>query len=436
MQWAQADVSQRRVIRNWQIYALVLGVLGELFLAGDWYGFAAVMTFVSESLHLSPTEAGFVQGAFAITYSAGMVFWSPFGRKWSARRLFTIGLLGTGVFMLAQSYAHSFGSLVAARLLIGFFDAAVWVGTMKLVVGWFPVERHGTTMGLLLAAFSLAITFDFAIGIPVAVTYGWRYFLAGMGVLTILVGLLGALTMKGNPREVGIAGFQWSPGGDDHHHANVPLSRIFRSRWLYVAWLAIFGDTFALAATATWVVPAWIKLQGMPVASAATIGTLMGLSQVAFLLVGGWLSDRMSRMTMLKLGSVLSVISALSFVAATQTSMSWAALIGITAFSGVAVLSGGAIFSMVSEKYGEALAASAIGYAELGGIVSTFVAPTLMGWTIDLTGSFTAAFVAFLAVEVIILVALLAFANDRVKAGRANASANASTSASGVEVRQ
>lgn len=414
MLWTQATPAQRRTIRNWQYYALAIGVLGELFLAGDWYGFAAVMTFVAESLHLSPTQAGFVQGAFAITYCLGMLFWSPFARRWTARRLFAIGLLGTGAFMLAQAAAGNFAELVAARLLIGFFDAAVWVGTMKLIVGWFPSERHGATMGILLAAFSLAITLDFAIGIPVAGALGWRVFLLALGGLTLLVGVLGMLTIKGSPRDIGFPGFRWQAGPEvDHHAANVPLSRIFRSRWIYVGWLAIFGDTFALAATATWVVPAFIERQGMPVASAALVGTLMGLSQVAFLLVGGWLSDRMARVAMIKLGALLSVASALSFVAATYYAMPWATLLAIAGLSGVTVLSGGAIFSLVSERYGETLAATAIGYAELGGIVSTFIAPTLMGWVIDLTHSFTAAFLAFFGVEVAVLAALLVLAGDR-----------------------
>lgn len=418
MLWTQTSPAERRAIRNWQCYALAIGILGELFLAGDWYGFAAVMTFVSQTLHLSPTEAGFVQGAFAITYCIGMLFWSPFARKWSARKLFAIGLLGTGVFMLAQAAAGDFAQIVGARLLIGFFDAAVWVGTMKLIVGWFPTERHGATMGMLLAAFSLAITLDFAVGIPMAVSLGWRAFLVSLGCLTLLVGVIGMLTIKGGPQEIGFADFRWQrdvPAGAEsaHHGGDLALSQIFRKRWIYIGWLAIFGDTFALAATATWVVPAFIQQQGMPVRNAALIGTLMGLSQVVFLLVGGWLSDRMSRIAMIRLGAALSVLSALSFAAATHYAMSWGMLLAIAGASGVVVLSGGAIFSLVSENYGEKLAATAIGYAELGGIVSTFIAPTLMGWVIDLAHSFTAAFMAFVAVEAVILVALLAIAARR-----------------------
>ncbi|MDE1180493.1 MFS transporter [Paraburkholderia sp.] len=403
-------VQQR--LRGWQAFALLLGVLGELFLAGDWYGFAAVMPFVMKSLTLTPGEAGFAQGAFAITYAVGMVVWSPLGRKWPARTLFAVGLIGAGVAMVLQASVQSYAALIAMRLVIGFFDAAVWVGTMKLIVGWFPVKRHGLTMSVLLAAFSLAITLDFAIGIPVSATYGWRVFFEWMGVATCVVGLFGALTIKGSPRDLGIRDFQWDDHASTPDHAAAQSAQsswsVLRSKWVYVGGLAIFGDMFAISAVTTWVVPAFIEIQQMPVASAAVIGTAMGLAQVIVLLIGGWLSDRMARTTMLKVGAAFCVVSALSFVGATLTHLGWPAMLAIAAFSGVVVLSGGAIFSLVSEKYGESLAATAIGFAELGGIVSTFVAPALMGAVIGATHSFTLAFTLFAAVEIAIL-AVLAF---------------------------
>lgn len=99
----------------------------------------------------------------------------------------------------------------------------------------------------------------------------------------------------------------------------------------------------------------------MRVASAAAIGTAMGMAQVVVLLVGGWLSDRIARTTMLKIGAALCVRSAASFVGAALTRLEWSTMLAISALSGVVVLSGGAIFSLVSEKYGESLAATAIG---------------------------------------------------------------------------
>lgn len=103
MDMVQSPPLSHQRLRGWQAFALLLGVLGELFLAGDWYGFAAVMPFVMKSLSLTPVEAGFTQGTFAITYELGMIFWSPLGRRMSARALFAIGLAGAGVAMVLQA---------------------------------------------------------------------------------------------------------------------------------------------------------------------------------------------------------------------------------------------------------------------------------------------------------------------------------------------
>ncbi|CAE6723742.1 MFS transporter [Paraburkholderia nemoris] len=408
MDMVQSSASTHPGLRGWQAFALSLGVLGELFLAGDWYGFAAVMPFVSKSLALSPGEAGFAQGAFAITYALGMMVWSPLARRLSARMLFATGLIGAGIGMVLQAHAGSYATLIAMRLVIGLFDAAVWVGTMKLIVGWFPMKRHGLTMGVLLAAFSLAITLDFAIGIPVSAAYGWQVFFEGLGIATAAVGVIGALVIKGSPLDLGIPDFRWNvalahaPSGSDSASAWTVL----RSKWVYVGGLAIFGDMFAISAVTTWVVPAFIDMQGMPVSSAAAIGSTMGVAQVVVLLVGGWLSDRMARTTMIRIGAAFCVLSALSFMFATTIPLPWAGLLTVSAFSGVVVLSGGAIFSLVSEKYGETLAATAIGFAELGGILSTFIAPALMGAIIGATHSFSIAFGLFAAVEILILATL------------------------------
>ena len=134
--------AERSRIKRWQWGILALAVLAEIFLAADWYGFAAVLTFVSESLHLDPWQAGFAQGIFAIAYGLGMFFWSPLSRTMSARKMLVIGLVGTGIGMAIQVYVQGFIELVVLRIIIGFFDAAVWTGNIKLMVGWWPESRR------------------------------------------------------------------------------------------------------------------------------------------------------------------------------------------------------------------------------------------------------------------------------------------------------
>ena len=101
-------------------------------------------------------------------------------------------------------------------------------------------------------------------------------------------------------------------------------------------------------------------------------------------------------------------VAALLCVATTVWPLSFTMLLAIAALCGVGVFSGGAIFSLVGEKYGTSLGPSAAGYAEMGGVLATFVAPALMGALLTMTHSFTVAFWSFVVVEAVVLVALLA----------------------------
>lgn len=408
--WTTIAETDRQKIARWQKGMLVLAILCEIFLAADWYAFAAVLPFVSETLKLNPAEAGLAQGIFALTYGVGMVVWSPVSRSMSARNMLLIGLAGTGIGMVLQVFVQSYMQLVLLRLIIGFFDAGIFIGNMKLIFGWFPTSRRGSVVGMILAAYSLAITLDFALGIPLTLATNWRTFFAVLAVGTLVVAALDALVVRNGPSELGIAGFTW---GNEPRHESLPLSEIFRSKWIAVGGFGIVACTFAIAGTATWVVPAFITVQHMPPADGAIIGTVMGLSQVVFLVIGGYMSDRLGKPFMIKLTAFLAFLTAVMFLWTVVTPLSFGMLVLCSALSGIALLGGGAIFALLSEKYSDALAPAAIGYAEVFGIFSAFVAPWMMGAIINAAGgAFTGAFIAFAVIEAILVVILIGLARE------------------------
>ncbi|BCH21335.1 MFS transporter [Mesorhizobium sp. L-8-3] len=411
MNWDMVSEVDRSRIRRWQIGMLALALTCEIFLAADWYAFAAVIPFISDTLRLDPAQAGLAQGIFALTYGFGMVAWSQVSRGMSARNMLLIGLLGTGLGMVLQVFVQSYGQLVALRLFIGFFDAAIFLGNMKLIIGWFPQTRRGSIVGMILAAYSLAITLDFALGIPLTIAFGWRTFFALLAGGTLLVALAIVLFGRNGPAEIGIRGFAWEESLP--HGASVPLAAIFRSRWILVGGLGIAACTLAIAGTATWVVPAYIAVQQMPVEDAALVGTLMGLSQVVFLVIGGYAADRIGKAFIIKFGTALALLTAIAFSAATLVPMDFAWLLLFAGLSGIAVFGGGAIFSLLSEKYPDELATAAVGYAEVFGVISSFLSPWIMGLIIRASGgSFTQAFVAFAIAEALFLVILVVLARE------------------------
>jgi MFS family permease len=299
---------------------------------------------------------------------------------------------------------------VLLRLVIGLFDAGIFMGNMKLIFGWFPQQRRGAVVGMILAAYSLAITLDFALGIPLTLATSWHVFFAVLAAGTLLVALIDQLFIRNGPAEIGITDFAWE---DEQAPASLPISELFRSKWITVGGLGIAACTFALAGTATWVVPAFVAVQKMPVEYGALIGTLMGLSQVVFLIIGGYMADSLGKTFMIKLSALLALMTAIMFLLSTIYPMSFGILVLFAALSGLAVLGGGAIFALLSEKYPDALAPAAVGYAEVFGILSSFVSPWLMGVTINISGgSFTEAFVVFAIIEALFLVLLVALARE------------------------
>ena len=151
----------------------------------------------------------------------------------------------------------------------------------------------------------------------------------------------------------------------------------------------------------------------MPPANAALVGTIMGLSQVVFLVIGGRMADSMTKTLLIKIGAGLAFLSALTFVAVTKTvPAGFGMLLLPAALSGMAVVSGGAIFSLLSEKYPDNIAPAAVGYAEISGVVATFIGPALLGAVINMTGSFVDAFWTFAAVEALLLVVLVVIARS------------------------
>ena len=406
-----SEADQAR-IRTWQKWMLTLAFICEMFLAADWYAFAAVIPFISQTLNLNPAEAGLAQGIFAVTVGIGMVAWSPLSRNMSARNMLLIGLVGTGIGMVLQVFVQSYMQLLILRLIIGFFDAAIFIGNMKLIFGWFPQSRRGAVVGMILAAYSLAITMDFALGIPLTLATNWRVFFAVLAAGTLIVALLDAIFVKAGPAAIGYPGFAWE---NEPVRAHMPVTEIFKSKWIAVGGLGIAACTFALSGTATWVVPAFITVQHMPPAAGAIIGTVMGLSQVLWLIIGGYMADNMGKNFMIKLSALLAMLTAIMFVTSTIYELNFAVLVLYSALSGLAVLGGGAIFSLMSEKYPDSLAPAAIGYSEVFGIMASFAAPWSMGAVIQASGgSFTAAFVLFALVEAAFLVLLMVLARDTV----------------------
>lgn len=119
---------------------------------------------IRASLRLTDTQLSLLQGAaFAVIYA---LIGLPLGRVAdlvSRRALLAIAVALWSAGTAACGFAHSFGALLGARLVVGVGEAALAPAAISLIGEYFPPERRGTAMGVFLAG--IVIGAGAAIGI-------------------------------------------------------------------------------------------------------------------------------------------------------------------------------------------------------------------------------------------------------------------------------
>jgi NNP family nitrate/nitrite transporter-like MFS transporter len=157
-----------------------------------WFNFAPFASTIGKQFHLSKGQLvtlGLCN--LALTVPARLVVGSLLDR-FGPRRTFAAVLVFSALPCVVFATAHSFGQLVVGRLLVGVVGAGFVVG-IRMVAEWFPPDRVGTAEGVYggwgnfgaaAAALALPLVAD-AVGGPA----GWRWAIAGTGIVAALYGL-------------------------------------------------------------------------------------------------------------------------------------------------------------------------------------------------------------------------------------------------------
>jgi NNP family nitrate/nitrite transporter-like MFS transporter len=173
-----------------------------------WFNFAPFATTIGDEFSLSKGQLvtlGLCN--LALTVPARLIVGGLLDR-FGPRRTFSAILVYALVPCLLFATAQSFGMLVASRLLVGVVGAGFVVG-IRMVSEWFPPGELGTAEGIYggwgnfgaaAATLALPIVAD-TVGGP----DGWRWAVAGTGVIAALYGLVYARAVDDTPAGVAYA---------------------------------------------------------------------------------------------------------------------------------------------------------------------------------------------------------------------------------------
>ena len=390
---SEADAILRRAA--WRLVPLILAMYVAAFLNRVNVGFAALT--MNKDLGFSPEVFGVGAGVFFFGYlvfevPSNLIMEKVGARLWLARIMITWALVS-----MAFAFVQGPVMFFVLRFLLGVAEAGFYPGILLYFTYWFPAS----TRARILAIFCMGIPVSNIIGSPLS---GWLMGIAGYGfkgwqwmyllegIPTIALGFLALWGLPDNPRkakfltdaekDIMMAKLAAEPRAAVHGFGDMLKD--------WRVWALIVPDftiVFGIYALGFWM-PQMVHAMGYTIKQTSYILIIPYTASLTVLWVIGLSSDRTGKRALHFIISAL--VAAIGFgIAAIGVGNDVLVIAGFCLASG-GVYSGLATFWSVPPLFlGGSAAAGAFALINSVGNLSGFVGPSLMGWLLQTTGSYT-----------------------------------------------
>ena len=268
----------------------------------------AVMEPIRRELELSDTQMGLLSTAFTLVYAAVGI---PLGRladNWKRNRLLSLSLATWSLLTVASGMVRGYASLFVTRLGVGIGEAACAPAANSLIGDLFPPSQRARALSIFMLGLPVGLFLCYWFSGRIAQAYGWRsafYVAALPGLLLAVLAWRMREPARGAAESSGMAARR-RPGSPWAVVLGIP------TMWWIILSGALFN--FNMYAVNAFTVAFLARYHQVSLKEATWITAwVLGAVGVLGLLLGGWASDRVSRVRpsgRLQLAAVATLVSA------------------------------------------------------------------------------------------------------------------------------
>lgn len=258
---------------------------------------------ISEEFSLTKTEMSYALMAFTLAYGLFAVPAGRLGDLQGPRSVLTGLVVAWSAFTAFTGVATGLITLVLVRFLFGAAEAGAFPNTAKIVSRWYPLAERGRVQGIMLAFAQVG-----AIIAPAATAYlidsiGWRVTFVAFALVGFAWALGFRLWFRNDPSEhsgVNAAELEQIRADTPPPAADpgpVPWRAVLTNRGLIVLSLIMILAAFFTYFFYSWF-PTYLRDgRGVGNVEAGWLTTLVMAGSAPGMLLGGWISDRISRLS-------------------------------------------------------------------------------------------------------------------------------------------
>ncbi|WP_334194560.1 MFS transporter [Pararhodobacter sp.] len=336
---------------------------------------------------VSAAAFGFAMALQNLAWGIGQPFMGAICDRFGGRLVVAVAAILYGAGLASMASGGALGLYLGGGLLIGLAVAATSHGVLVGIVSRLASPSVRASAVSILAAVGSLGTFAVAPATQGMIErWSWQGALAGLALLALLMTGMALLFRRAAP---GAADSTLRPD------ARGAIVTALRSRPFVIATLAFFACGFQLIFIATHL-PNFIALCGLPPSVGATALALIGLCNALGTLLAGYLCQRWGNEPVLALIYLLRTLAIALFFTlpvSVESTLIFAAAMGFLWLSVVPPVSG-----MINGLFGPANFGTLFGVMFLSHQVGAFLGAWLGGLGYQMSGSYTAGWLALIAV--------------------------------------
>jgi ACS family 4-hydroxyphenylacetate permease-like MFS transporter len=387
----------RKVTRRlmWFLFALFMAT----YIDRINIGFAQLT--MNAALGLTATMYGFANTIFYVGYIAfeipSNLLLARYGaRVWLSRIMITIGLTSAATIL-----ASGPNSLYLLRFLVGVAEAGFVPGVLLYLTYWFPQTYRARANAWLMIAMpatiavasplsGLALDMDGALGLA-----GWRWLFLLEAIPSLALGIAAFFYLTDKPGQA-----TWLSAAEretlqqvlDREQSGVKAKQSIwsevGSRHVLLLTLTYFCIVTTLNTNATWA-PRIIREVFADTTALTYIGFLVAIAPFFTVIAMPTWSARSDKRNERKWHTVLPMgLAALGWLLITVTDVGWLRILGLV-FVSVGAFTAMAVFwAFTAPLLSPKSRPAAIALISSGGVLGSALSPLIVGYLLDLTGSF------------------------------------------------
>lgn len=403
-----------------------LPVIIMLFLAGvinylDRSALSIAAPFIQDDLTLTATQMGIIFSSFSVGYAIFNFLGGVASDKYGAKLTLFVAMIVWSLFSGAVALAVGFVSLIVIRILFGMGEGPLSATINKMVNNWFPADQRASVIGLTNSGTPLGGAISGPIVGFIAIAYSWKVSF----LLIMVIGLVWATfwwkSVKERPanRKTESTKAQTKPETTE----KIPLTFYLKQKTVLFTAFAFFAYNYILFFFLTWFPSYLVKAHGVSVKDMSIITVIPWVLGFIGLAAGGFVSDYVrkkfvnkgmlfSRKVVLVTCLFISAVC-IGFAGLVTTTVGAVTLVALSVF--FLYLTGAIYWAIVQDVVDQNNVGSVGGFMHFLANTAGIIGPTLTGYLVDTSGSFTSAFLLAGGLAVLASLTVIRFVQPIVK---------------------